>query len=628
MPGDGRLFYVRQSRLLLAALMMAAILCLAPSALGEPARVVTRGGVLNLRKTPEESTALVDQIPNQSMVDVEEVLDDTWAKVTYKKKTGYVKAAYLKLPSQMIGQRVYGDHGALMMRAAPDAESALVYPVSAAAAVKVLAVEGDWALAECHGKTGYVPLDQLTYQYAEPQETAGWIDEKGTAALDCPVTAEANDKSPVIAALTAGAEVTVTQISKGFCLVVTDDFCGWAPTDAIVLSGVEATDARAGSLYPVEAVNLAGTALDKAFKAYAKERLYSLTAVYDDGADSPDGPMYLCGFYNDQDQYRYAALVHAETGKVTFTAQYEGFRALEKTVDLLPEGEMEVTFSADSLAVGDVLDVTVKAWTLHQCQYILTLNGDPVAATEAGAHFAASFRPRAAGEYLLAVTVTDETGASRTEECGFSVSENPDAAGPSAVYSQKDGWWKDKIYRHSNLDKSGCAIFALAHALERLGFQGEDTWPENLAVQYAVCLIKGEGTSNELLIKKAAKDFGFKTQTALITDEKKIVSLLRTGAVFSFSVAKGHIAMVSGVSEDGTMARIVDSAPGATYERMVNVSMYYQMRGGAYRAALTLDELPGARWYLDTGEYGGLEYWMPVSYLVKRGVRMIQPITE
>ncbi len=606
---------------------MAAILCLTPPALGEPARVVTRGGVLNLRKTPEESTALVDQIPNQSMVDVEEVLDDTWAKVTYKKKTGYVKVAYLKLPSQMIGQSVYGDKGALMMRTAPDAESPLVYPVSAATAVTVEAVEGDWALVACHGRTGYVPLDQLTYQYTEPQGTAGWIDEAGVVSEDCTVTAEADEKSPVIASLTAGTDVTVTQISKGFCLVVTEDFCGWAPASVLVLTGPEATDERAGSLYPVEAVNLAGAALDKAFKTYAKERLYSLTAVYA-GEESPDGPTYLCGFYNDQDQYLYAALVNAETGKVTFTAHYDQFKALEKTVELLPAGEMEVTLSADSLPVGDVLDVKVKAWTLCQCQYDLSLDGNPIATAEAGSHFDASFRPRAAGEYLLAVSVTDEKGASATQEYVFSVSENPDAGGTAHVYSQKDGWWKDKTYRHSNLEKSGCAIFALAHALERLGFAGEDTLPENLAIKYAVCLVKEEGTNNELLIKKAAKDFGFKTQTALITDEKKIVSLLKSGTLFSFSVAKGHIAMVSGVSEDGTMALIVDSAPGATYERMVNVSMYYQIRGGSYRAALTLDELPGARWYLDTGEYGGLEYWMPVSYLAKRGVRMIQPIVE
>ena len=627
--GIREVFYVRKSRLLGAALILTvlAVLCLMAAALGEQARVVTRGGVLNLRKTPEESTALVEQIPNKSMVEVEEILDDTWAKVVYKKKTGYVKVAYLKVPSQMIGQSVYGDHGALMMRAEPDEGAALVYPVSAAAAVTVLAVEGDWALVACQGRTGYVPLNELTYQWTEPQGTAGWIDEPGVVYQDCAVTADADAASPVIASLTAGQAVTVTRIEKTVCLVVTNDCCGWAPAAAIALNGPGESAERAGSLYPLEAANLAVEALSKNYKTYTNERLYSLTAVYN-GDNGGQGPLYLCGFYNDQDQYLYGALVHAETGKVVFTARYDMFMALEKTADLLPEGEMEVTLSAGSLLVGEVLDVTVKAWTLHQCQYALSLDGNPLAATEPGAHFAAAFRPRAAGEYRLAVTVTDENGVSVTREADFSVAENPETAGPSDMYSQKDGWWKDKTYRHSNLEKSGCAIFALSHALARLGFEGEETLPENLAIRYAVCLIKGEGTSNELLIKKAAKDFGFKTQTALITDEQKIVSLLRSGTLFSFSVAKGHIAMVSGISEDGTMARIVDSAPGATYERIVNVSMYYQMRGGSFRAALTLDELPGARWYLDTGEYGGLEYWMPVSYLVKRGVRMIQPIAE
>ena len=625
--GRREVFYVRKSRLIPAVLMMLAMLWLIPAALAEPARVVTRGGVLNLRKTPEESTALVDQIPNQSMVDVEEVLDDTWALVTYKKKTGYVKVAYLKLPSQMIGQSVYGDNGALMMRAEPDAASALVYPVSAATPVTVEAVEGDWAFVASRGREGYVPLEELSYQYTEPQGAAAWIDEQGTVDQDCDVTEAADERSAVLFSLTAGTGVTVTQVSKDFCLVVTEAGCGWVPASAIVLTGPGESQERAGSLHPMEAANLAGEALSKAYKTYAGERLYSLTAVYDGMAD--DGsPLYLCGFFNDQDQYLYAALVHAETGKVLFTGHYDAFKALEKAVDLLPAGEVAITLSADTLLVGDVLDVQVKAWTAHQCQYDLSLNGGVLASTEPGAHFSAAFRPREAGDYLLSVTVTDETGASLTEEYVFFVQENPDAVGAADIYSQKDGWWKDKVYRHSNLEKSGCAIFSLAHALERMGFEGEEILPENLAVRYAVCLIKGEGTNNERLIRTAAKDFGFKTQTALITDRDKIVSLLQSGTLFSFSVARGHIAMVSGISEDGTMARIVDSAPGATFERMVNVSLYYQMRGGSFRAAVTLDELPGARWYLDTGEYGGLEYWMPVSYLAKRGVRMIQPITE
>ena len=152
--------------------------------------------------------------------------------------------------------------------------------------------------------------------------------------------------------------------------------------------------------------------------------------------------------------------------------------------------------------------------------------------------------------------------------------------------------------------------------------------PENLAVTYAACLIKGEGTSNERLINLAAKAFGFKTRTALYTDEKQIVDLLRGGALFTFSVARGHIALVTGISEDGSMATVADSAPSATYERMVNCSMYYALQSGAYRAALSPEDLPGARWYFETGEYGGMEYYLPLSYLARRGVRLIQPLAE
>ena len=49
---------------------------------------------------------------------------------------------------------------------------------------------------------------------------------------------------------------------------------------------------------------------------------------------------------------------------------------------------------------------------------------------------------------------------------------------------------------------------------------------------------------------------------------------------------------------------------------------------GTFAAVASPEEIPGCRWFFETGEYGGLEYWMPVSYLAKRGVRMIQPIAE
>ena len=259
----------------------------------------------------------------------------------------------------------------------------------------------------------------------------------------------------------------------------------------------------------------------------------------------------------------------------------------------------------------------------------MSLNGKTVAESEIGDHFSAAYRPRQAGEYVITVTVTDKQGLTRKQEAVFTVDGSlPVKDGLSDVYSQKDGWWADKKYRHSNLGKSGCAIFALSHALQRMGHTEDEILPENLAVKYAYCLIPNEGTSNELLINTAAKDFGFTTRKTLYNEKKQIIQLLDEGAFFSFSIARGHIAMVCGKSEDGTMIRVVDSAPGATFERIVNCAPYYQTRSGAFRAALSLDDLPGARWYFETDEYGGLEYRLPLEYVAKRGVRLIQPVTE
>ena len=57
----------------------------------------------------------------------------------------------------------------------------------------------------------------------------------------------------------------------------------------------------------------------------------------------------------------------------------------------------------------------------------------------------------------------------------------------------------------------------------------------------------------------------------------------------------------------------------------MNDSLYYQMRNGSFRAALSLEDIPGARWFFETDHYGGLEYWLRISYVTKRGVRWINP---
>ena len=66
----------------IAALM----LCLMSAAGAETARVLTPGGKLNMRKSPDDKAKLVDTVPNRALVEVVEESGE-WTKITYKKQT-------------------------------------------------------------------------------------------------------------------------------------------------------------------------------------------------------------------------------------------------------------------------------------------------------------------------------------------------------------------------------------------------------------------------------------------------------------------------------------------------------------------------------------------------------------
>ena len=611
-------------KLALCLMVFVSLLSLACLGIAENARVITPRGPLNIRKTPDDKGKLVDSVPNKAMVTVEEV-GETWSKITYKRYTGYVKTEYLRLPENLIGKEVYPDEGWVLLRAEARENASAVGILTCMEKVFVDAVTDGFVKVSCGDTQGFAPSEKFSFQYEEPQGTLDWIREEGVVQTPFALRRDQDSNAELVAELTAGDAVTVTVIDKNECFLVSDKGCGFGPIDAICLLGPGDVAAETEGMTASEASLAAEGALKKKFKAFSKEKLYCTMRVLNE-KDGQPGPLYYCGFYNDQDQYRYGALVHVESGKTVFLSQYDGFPAPVKQSALLPEGEAMITLSADTLAVGDVLDISVSAWTDHEAKYILSQNGQRLIETEPGAHFTAAYRPKEAGKYLLTVTVTDEKGTSVTKEQAFTVDASlPRNTGLSMIYSQKDGWWEDKQYRHSNLGKSGCAIFTLTHILERMGIEGEEILPENLAVRYAFCLIPGEGTSNELLINSAAKAFGYSTRGRLYDDKKQIFELLDQGALFTFSIVRGHIAAVIGRSEDGSMIKVVDSAPQATFERIQNAAQYYQMKSGLFRAAVTLDDLPGARWYFETDEYGGLEYYLPTEYVVKRGVRLLLP---
>lgn len=191
------------------------------------------------------------------------------------------------------------------------------------------------------------------------------------------------------------------------------------------------------------------------------------------------------------------------------------------------------------------------------------------------------------------------------------------------IYSQFSGLWKAEKYGSSTLEHSGCAIFALSHALDRLGFEDPSILPRPLAAKYAFCLRDG-GTINATLVGNAGDDFGFKTRYELYTDQRTIRDRLDQGAQFSFAVVAGHIAMVTEASPDGSMMRIVDSAPSATWERIKNAQLYRLEADGSFSPITSLSQLEGIRYYPENDAFGGTTYWLESSYVAKRGVRLIQ----
>ena len=306
--------------------------------------------------------------------------------------------------------------------------------------------------------------------------------------------------------------------------------------------------------------------------------------------------------------------------------------------------EARITFTPEKPRKGDYVDVTVTPeregvqdviWQLSTPEGAINIR-DKNKKKDSRIHLTGTFRPREETEYTLTVTLVYGKKDKETVSVSIPVSEEaPPQEGADVVYSQKDGWWHKVIYSkdpYETLERGGCAIFSLSHILQRYGVTGEEVQPAALASRYSRFYIRNRGTDNEGLINKNAETYGFITQPELITTEREAVQCLKRGDLFTFGIVLGHIAMVDGVSEDGTLVHVVDSAPGATFERKNRFKtkghVFYQNKDGSFTEAETIDQLPGIRWFFETEDYGGMAYWMDLKYCLTynkhAGLRLIR----
>ena len=298
--------------------------------------------------------------------------------------------------------------------------------------------------------------------------------------------------------------------------------------------------------------------------------------------------------------------------------------------------EAKLSFSPEKPKAGEYVDVTVtpsREGAIGVRYELSTPAGAIATDKEFTEHYTASFRPREEAVYTLTAVIS--YGKKDTESVSVTVPVSgsaPVQEGADIAYSQKDGSWHKVMYRTKKpietLEKGGCAIFSLSHILQRLGYSGEQVLPANLASTYSRFYIPGRGTDNGGLIKQTSGEYGFVTQEELIETEHEIAASLRRGDLLTFMIVTGHIAMADGISEDGSKVHVVDSATGATFERKdrwkTKAHIFYQQEDGSFVEASSADQLPGIRWFFETGEYGGMAYWMDLPYCAHQGMRLVR----
>lgn len=138
------------------------------------------GGKLNLRRTPSSGGAVLERIPNGTMLSVYAV-DGRWYATSYNGQTGYVLGSFLALgsaaatatpaPAAVVtappvsaaaNATVFtSDGGSLNLRQTPAANGKVLDRIPNGTALSAEAVDGKWYKVSFNGQTGYVMAKYL-----------------------------------------------------------------------------------------------------------------------------------------------------------------------------------------------------------------------------------------------------------------------------------------------------------------------------------------------------------------------------------------------------------------------------------------------------------------------------------
>lgn len=308
-------------------------------ALAEPGTVVTSGGRLNMRQSPDDKARIVTKIKNGKTV---EVLDhaDGWFHITYEGYEGYVKEQYIKLLSAAIGQEIYSNGMTLYLRESMDATSRIVGMVNSQQTMKVEQIDDGWILVSSGVIKGYVRTEEIDQLNEEPAAVATQKWTEGILQKETTLYRDPDKNSEVLSTWPKGQGVSVCPYNKDWSLIQIQDenICGFARKASVSLSPLPTVqpDKQVVDESQYISSSKAKSIAEKALKKYTGFNAKTLICSQDTAlsTDGIRGPMFRFNYTNKQGQYVYAAYIHAYTGEVLYTGDFTGFASQHDTSDL------------------------------------------------------------------------------------------------------------------------------------------------------------------------------------------------------------------------------------------------------------------------------------------------------
>lgn len=308
-------------------------------ALAEPGTVVTSGGRLNMRQSPDDKARIVTKIKNGKTVEVLD-LADGWYHITYEGYEGYVKEQYIKLLSAVIGQEIYSNGTTLYLRESMDATSRIVGMVNSQQTMKVEQIDDGWILVASGVVKGYVRTEEIDQLNEEPAAVATQKWTEGILQKETTLYRDPDKNSEVLSTWPKGQGVSVCPYNKDWSLIQIQDenICGFARKASVSLSPLPTVqpDKQVVDESQYISSSKAKSIAEKALKKYSGFNAKTLVCSQDTAlsTDGIRGPMFRFNYTNKQGQYVYAAYIHAYTGEVLYTGDFTGFASQHDTSDL------------------------------------------------------------------------------------------------------------------------------------------------------------------------------------------------------------------------------------------------------------------------------------------------------